>query len=57
MRKYYKFAGVELEFDIPDPMAYTDERYLEPFAALCAEAPYRFVFRHVDTTLFRSAVI
>lgn len=48
MKKYYRFAGVEVEFDIPDDMVYTDERYLAPFAVSEVREPYRFAFRHAD---------
>ena len=48
MKKYYSFAGVNIEIEIPDKIAYLDERYLAPFAAEKMEAPNRFEFEVVD---------
>ena len=48
MRKYYSFAGVELEIIIPDEFTYTNERYLAPFAVEHVESPHRFRFDVVD---------
>ena len=48
MKKYYSFAGVELELIIPDEFAYTNERYLAPFAVTNVESPHRFRFDVVD---------
>ncbi|MBQ8800833.1 MAG: hypothetical protein IJZ52_00895 [Clostridium sp.] len=48
MRKYYSFAGIELELNIPDEFAYTNERHLAPFAVEHVESPHRFRFDVVD---------
>lgn len=48
MRKYYRFAGVECEVDIPDDLIYTNERHLAPFAVDAVERPHRFRFEMVD---------
>ena len=31
MKKYYSFAGVDIEIEMPDEVMYTEERYLEAF--------------------------
>ena len=48
MKKYYGFAGVDFEIDIPDEMIYSDERNLSAFAAENVTDPERCVFSLVD---------
>lgn len=51
MKKYYRFAGIELEIDIPDPWMYGDDRYLAPFRVDSVEDPYVFRFEMVAELL------
>lgn len=50
MKKYYKFAGVELEISIPEQWMYQEERSLEPFKVNEEEIqnPHHFYFEIVD---------
>ena len=48
MRKYYGFAGVELALDIPDAIAYPNDRSLEPFRVEEVTRPHEFTFELVD---------
>lgn len=49
MKKYYSFAGVQLEIRCPDEFAYTEERRLEPFAVPgCPPQAERFTFSFVE---------
>ena len=48
MKKYYSFAGVEVEIDIPAPWMYENERHLAPFGVTSVEDPYVFQFELVE---------
>lgn len=48
MKKYYSFAGIELEIHIPDQWMYEDERHLAPFRVDSVENPSIFRFEMVD---------
>lgn len=48
MRRYYSFAGVDLELNIPDDLCYTEQRHLAPFVSGPAEGAHRFYFDLVD---------
>lgn len=48
MKKYYCFAGVELELELPAERANTGERHLAPFGVDGVEDPHRFTFTVVD---------
>lgn len=50
MKKYYKFAGIELEISIPEQWMYQEERSLEPFKVNEEEIqnPHYFYFEIVD---------
>lgn len=48
MKKYYRFAGVPLEIDIPDPWMYAEDRYLAPFRVDRVEDAYTFHFEIVS---------
>ena len=47
MKKYYKFAGVEIEIDIPEDRMYEDARDLAPFEVESVQDPHRFTFEMV----------
>ena len=47
MKKYYKFAGVEIEIDIPEDRMYEDARDLAPFEVESVQDPHRFTFKMV----------
>ena len=47
MKKYYKFAGVEIEIDIPEDRMYEDSRDLAPFEVESVQDPHRFTFEMV----------
>lgn len=49
MKKYYSFAGIDLELQLPDGIPYSDGRSLAPFAVDCVEEPHRFTYEMVDT--------
>jgi hypothetical protein len=51
MKKYYCFAGIRLEIEIPDELMYENDRYLEPFRIPFAENPYVFRFETVPELL------
>lgn len=51
MKKYYAFAGLELEIDVPDPWMYENDRYLAPFRVDSAENPLVFRFEIVEELL------
>lgn len=51
MKKYYKFAGVELEISIPDEWMYQKEKSLGEFRVECADFPHHFQFEIVDQLL------
>ncbi len=51
MKKYYYFAGVGLEIDIPDQWMYENDRYLAPFRVPSAEDPFVFRFEMVPELL------
>lgn len=42
MKKYYRFAGIELEIEIDDPQMYPDDLQLTPFRTEHAENPHRY---------------
>lgn len=42
MKKYYRFAGIELEIEIDDPQMYTDDLQLTPFRTEQARNPHRY---------------
>ena len=44
MKKYYCFAGIALEIDIPDSWMYDDDRILSPFRVDSVAEPYVFRF-------------
>lgn len=48
MKKYYSFAGIDLEIDIPDPWMYENDRHLAPFRVDAVENPQIFHFEIVD---------
>lgn len=47
MKKYYAFADLEFEIDIPDPWMYRDDRNLASFRVCQAENPQVFRFEMV----------
>lgn len=51
MIKYYSFAGVGLEIDIPDRWMYENDRYLAPFRVDRVENPSAFRFEIVPQLL------
>jgi hypothetical protein len=51
MKKYYSFAGIDLEIDIPDQWMYENDRYLAPFRVDSVEDPYVFQFEMVPELL------
>ena len=48
MKKYYKFAGVELEIAIQEKWMYEDDKSLSEFRIEKVENPHRFQFEIVD---------
>lgn len=48
MKKFYCFAGTELEIDIPDGRMYTDDRNLTLFRVDSCVDPHRFEFAVVE---------
>jgi hypothetical protein len=44
MRKYYCFAGIALEIDIPDKWMYEDDGILAPFRVDSVTEPFVFRF-------------
>lgn len=48
MKKYYQFAGIELEIQMPESIMYTRDGMLAPFRREGADAPHRFSFHMVD---------
>ena len=48
MKKYYSFAGIDFEIDIPDESVYSDERYLSAFAVEEVTDPEHYRIRFVD---------
>ena len=48
MVKYYSFAGIDLEIDIPDQWMYENDRYLAPFRVDFAPMPNVFRFEMVS---------
>lgn len=48
MKKYYSFAGVDLEIDIPDQWMYENDQYLAPFRVDAADNPDVFRFEMVS---------
>ena len=51
MKKYYSFAGVEVEIDIPAPWMYENERHLASFGVASVDDPYVFQFELVEQML------
>lgn len=51
MKKFYRFAGIDLEIDIPDAWMYECDRYLAPFRVGSAKDPYVFRFEMVPELL------
>ncbi len=51
MKKYYRFAGIDLEIDVPDERMYKNDRYLAPFRVDSVEDPYVFRFEMVSELL------
>ena len=49
MKKYYRFAGIDFEIDIPDALMYTEERHMEPFRVDSVTEPHRFRYEVVET--------
>ena len=48
MKRYYKFAGVELEISVPDQYQYREDSNLEAFRTEQVTDPHRFSFELVD---------
>lgn len=48
MKKYYRFAGLEFQVEMPDACAYQEERHLAEFAVDALEDPHRFRFEQVE---------
>ncbi len=51
MKKYYRFAGIDLEIDVPDERMYENDRYLAPFRVDSVDDPYVFRFEMVPELL------
>lgn len=51
MKKYYSFAGVDLEIDIPDQWMYEDDGHLAGFCVESVNEPYIFHFGIADDYL------
>ena len=51
MKKYYSFAGIELEIDIPDQWMYEDDGHLAGFCVESVNDPYVFYFGIADEFL------
>lgn len=51
MIKYYRFAGIDLQIEIPDPWMYEDDGDLTPFRVDAVEDPYVFRFEMVSELL------
>ena len=51
MKKYYCFAGVGVEIDIPDQWMYENDRHLAPFRVDAVADPYVFRFEIVSQLL------
>ena len=51
MKKYYSFAGIELEIDIPDQWMYEDDGHLAGFCVESVNDPYVFYFGIADAFL------
>lgn len=49
MKKHYRFAGLEFTVEMPENVAYENERHLTEFRAEPAGEPHRFVFDYVDS--------
>lgn len=49
MKKFYRFAGVEIEVDIPSNRMYREERFLAPFRVQEAAQTHRFLFELTQT--------
>ena len=48
MKKYYRFAGLQLELELPEKRIYQNEKALQPFAVDSVTDPHRFSFSLVD---------
>lgn len=48
MKKYYRFAGLEIQVEMPESCAYTEERHLVSFAVEAVKDPHKFRFTYVD---------
>ena len=51
MKKYYRFADIDLEIELPDERMYQNDRYLAPFRVDSVENPYVFRFEMVSELL------
>lgn len=49
MKKYYHFAGLDIQIDIPDDKMYENERWLGEFASTMADDAHCFRFHIADT--------
>ena len=48
MKRYYRFAGLEFQVEMPETIAYRDERHLAAFRADTCENPHVFRFERVE---------
>lgn len=48
IRRYYRFAGLEFQMEMPVHCAYRDERHLTSFRVDACEKPHTFRFDHVE---------
>lgn len=48
MKKYYRFAGLEFQVEMPEHCAYTDERHLTSFRVDACVNPHTFRFDYVE---------
>ena len=48
MKRYYRFAGLEFQVEMPEAIAYRDERHLASFRADTCEKPHVFRFDRVE---------
>ena len=48
MKRYYRFAGLEFQVEMPESCAYEDERTLAHFRADSVVDPHRFYFEQVE---------
>lgn len=51
MKKYYRFAGIDLEIDVPESWIYENDQHLAPFRVDSVEDPHIFRFEPVAELL------